>query len=302
MSYTQLLKSVAEGLKTAYQLSEDDIANILPEKEEDFKAETFTAKFLELDKDRIQTIHMKGKDKFDQGYGKAKKEALTVYENEIRSTFGIDEEDLQGIDLVNKVIEINSAKTKGDASKLTEDELKSHPSVIKILNEKDRAFKEQEQLIKSEFEQKLQGLNKAQLFGKVSKKGLSILDSMNPVLSQDPVRATNQKNWLIRELEQYDFQDEGNHFIPLKDGKRVEDGHGHGVNYEQLVQNIAKGLYDFKQADDRSAPPAGGGSGGGGAVPKFKNEAEYAAFVTNSDNSLEDRQRAREDWNKQAAS
>lgn len=303
MSYTKIKKTLAEVLETAYQVPEDDIAAILPEKEEDFKAEDFKSKFLALDKDRIQTINQNGKDKFDQGYNKATKEILTGYEQKVKKEFNIEDDDLQGLDLIKKIVESSTKTSKADVSKLTEDELKTHPSVIKILNDKDKTFAEKQKELQKEYDTKISTFQKKERFGKVSKKALSILDSMNPILPSDPIRANNQKHILINELEKYDYQEENDDFIPLEDGKRKENEHGHGVTFEALVKSTAQKYYDFKKADDRDNPPPGGdgGSGGDGTVPKFKSEKEYAAFVSNRENSLEDRQKAREEWNKQAA-
>ena len=90
MSYAKLRQQLAEGLKTAYKISEDDIANILPENEADFNESTFLTSFLEQDKNRIEAINLKGKEKFEQGFSKAKKEVLQGFEKDIRESFGID--------------------------------------------------------------------------------------------------------------------------------------------------------------------------------------------------------------------
>lgn len=303
MSYAKLRQTLAEGLGTAYKIPEDDIANILPENEEDFKSESFLESFLDFDKSRVETIGQKGKDKFEQGYSKAKKEVLTSYEKDIRDAFNIDEDDLVGIDLVKRVVEINSKKNKGDASKLTAEELKSHPAVINLLTEREKAFKTEKEQLEQQYDTKIKEFGRKELFGKVSSRALSILDELNPVLSEDPTRAKNQRNFLIREIEALDYQtsDDGG-FIPLKDGKRLEDAHGHGITFDEFVKNKAKGLYDFKQAPDRDTPPAGGGQGGGGGAQKFKSEAEYAKYLSDSSIPLEDRKKAQEEWKKQAAS
>lgn len=300
MSYTILRKTLADSLETAYQLPEDDIATLLPEDESNFNEAEFKARFLDLDKKRIQDINQKGKDKFEQGYSKAKKEVLKTFEEEIKEQFNIDEDDLIGIDLVKKVAELNAKTVKADLSKLEAEDVVKHPAVIKLLNDKDKAFKEQEKLLKEDYESKISQFSKKELFGKVSKKALSYLDEMNPVLSSDPTKAANQKNWLLRELEGLDFQESEDDFIPLKEGNRLEDGHGHGINLKQYVQNTAKTLYDFKQADDRRNPPPGDGSSSHVGVPK--SEAEYAKIMTDRTIPLEDRERIKEAYNKQAAS
>ncbi|MGG5486261.1 hypothetical protein [Gaetbulibacter sp. PBL-D1] len=301
MSYVKLIKTLADGLKTAYKTSEDDIINILPENEENFDETKFLEAFLKLDKDRIEAIGQKGKDKFTEGYNKAKKEERVAFEKEIKDTFDIDE-DLIGIDLVKKVVELKSETSKKGAGKLSDDEIKSHPTVIKLLTEKEKAHKDDIQKIKEDNEQVILGMKKERVFGNVSKKALALLDEMNPVLSENPKVANNQRNYLLDRLKGYDWQPTENDddYIPLKDGKRVEDAHGHGISFNDLVKGAASDLYDFKQSDKRDTPPGGGSGGGSGSGNhKFKSEDEYAAYVTDTSIPLADRQKAKEDWNKQ---
>jgi len=297
MSYTALRQQLAEALGTAYQIPEDDIATILPQEEEKFNESEFKTKFLELDRERIATINQKGKEKFEQGYSKAKKEERSGYEQEIKEEFGIDDTNLIGIDLMKKVVELNASKSKADPSKLSEDELKAHPSVIKLLNDKDKTFQTREQELQKEFDTKLTGFQKENRFGKVSKHALSILDGLNPVLSKDPVRAANQRSILLNDLQSNDYQEEGESFIPLdKDGKRLENGHGHGITFEQLVKSKAEKFFDFKQAEDRGTPPPGGGDPGKHLAPK--TEQEYAKVITDNSIPLEERKQIKADWEK----
>ncbi len=302
MSYTALKNTLAESLRTAYQLEEDDIAAILPDNEEEFKSDSFKSRFLDLDKDRVQKINLNQKDKFDQFYNKSKKEVLSSFEKEVKAEFGINDEDLKGLDLVRSIVEQNSKAPKADISKLTEDEIKAHPSVIKILNEKDSIFKQREQEIKSEFDNQMNTFNKKERFNQVSKKALEILESMNPVLSTDPFRASNQKNILLEQLKNYDYQEDNGKFFPLKDGKRLENDHGHGIDFDNLIKNEASKYFDFKKADDRSNPNP---SGEGGTTHSLspKTEAEYVKTMSDQSIPREERQKVREAWqNKQAAS
>ena len=198
-------------------------------------------------------------------------------------------------------METNATGDKPDVSKLTEDELKKHPGVIRMLSEKDKSFKEQETKIKDEYETKIKGFHKEQMISKISKKALAIFEGMNPVLSEDPKKASNQKNWLLTKLEEFDYQESetGDDYIPLKDGKRLENAHGHGINFESHIKSLAESLYDFKQADPRGTPPGGGDPGSGGTDPKTpKTEAEYAKVMADRSIPLEDRKKIQESWNK----
>lgn len=297
MSYTALRQTLVDTLRTTNQLEEDDIATFLPEKEDEFKESDFKEKFLELDRSRIETIKERGSDKFEQGIKKGTKKALDSLEKDIRDEFGIDDDELRGLDLVKKVAELNSKKSKADPSKLSADELKSHPEIIKLLNEKEKSFKTREQELKEDFDKQLNGFKKEQTFGNVSKKALAIFESMNPVLSKDPEKAANQKNILLNDLKGINFQEDGDQFIPLDaDGKRMEDPHGNGINFEKLVKSRAEKYYDFQKADPRDTPPAGGSDGGDGGSRVPKNEQEYAKMVTDKTIPLEERQQIRKDW------
>ena len=302
MSYTALKNTLAESLRTAYQLEEDDIAAILPDNEEDFKTDIFKNRFLDLDKERIQTINQKGKDKFEQGYNKATGEVLSKFEREAKAEFGINDDSLKGLDLVRSIVEQNSKAPKADFSKLSEDEIKAHPSVIKFLNEKDSLFKQREQEIKAEFENQINTFNEKERFSKVSRRALEILESMNPVLSSDPIRASNQKSILLEQLKNYQYQEDNGNYIPLKDGKRLENDHGHGIDFDNLIKNEASKYFDFKKADERSNPnPSGEGSAVNYLKPK--TEEEYVKTMSDQSIPLEERKQVREAWqNKQAAS
>lgn len=301
MSYTKLRDTLAEVLGTAYQVPEEDIAELIPEEESAFAEGEFKLKFLELDKNRITTINQKGKDKFEQGYSKAKKEERENFEKEIKEEFGIDDEELIGLDLVKKVAEKSSKNGKANIKDLSEDELKTHPSVIKLLSDKDKTFKEQEAKLKGEYDQKLAAYDREKLVGRVSQKAIALIKALNPVLSEDPVKAQNQLGIALRDIESHDYQEEGDSFIPLKDGKRLENAHGHGVDFNTFIKGIAEKYYDFKQSDPRNTPPADGGGAGGGIANFPKNEAEYAKMITDTSIPVEDRKKIQAEWNKKDA-
>lgn len=301
MSYTNLKNAVAGILETAYQTPADAIAELLPDSEEEFDGEKLKASVLELDKNRIQSSKDHGKTRFDEGYKKATREVLNAYEEKIREEFGVADEELKGVDLIRKVVETGSSSTTKDPKDLSEDELKTLPAVLKLLSEKEKSFSEREKEIKTEYETKIAQFGKERVFNEVSKKALSILDSLNPVLSTDPVKAQNQKNILLRELQSFEFQEVNGEIVPMKDGKRYENDHGHGVSLETLVKDTAGNYFDFKQADQRDAPPAGQGSGAGGGIKIPKTESEYAKIMTDTSIPMEQRLKIKEAFHAQTA-
>lgn len=299
MSYEKLRSTLAVVLGTAYKTQEDELNAILPETEEDFDESKFKDGFLQLDKDRITTIKAKGSEKFDQGYNKAKSEVLTAFEKELKEQFSIDEDDLQGIELVSKIVSVAEEKAGKKPSKLTLEEIKKLPEVIQLLTERENAFKTEKKELEDGYNQKIAEFGKKETFNRVSKKALSIMDGLNLVLSEDPTKASNQKNVILNALKDFDYQDNEakDDFIVLKDGKRHEDEHGHGVVFESLVKNLSLNYYDQRQADDRSTPP---GQDDKGHKGKFsvknlpKTEAEYAKFMTDTSIPIEDRMAVKE--------
>ncbi len=283
MSYAILRSSLAGVLATAYNVQEDELQTILPTDETVFDAEAFRTAVLEKDTAKVA----RGKEKFEQGYSKAKAEVLAGFEAELRSKFEIAE-DLRGVDLVAKIAE-EQAKSNPSYENVT-----THPDVIKLLNDKESAFKKSLDDLKGEYEEKEKTFQKERVFEKVSTNAFTILDSLKPILSNDAQRANNQKRILLQELKGYDFQENQGVITVLKDGKRLENEHGHGVTFEQLVKEKAEAYFDF-QASDKRETPAGGGSGQEHiSIPK--NEVEYAKVMSDRSIPIEDRRKIQNEY------
>ncbi|WP_162816999.1 hypothetical protein [Myroides odoratimimus] len=286
MSYTILRNSLVGVLATTYNMQEEELSKILPVEESAFVADTF--KNVVLEKDAAKVSH--GKEKFEQGYSKAKSEVLNGLETELKSKHKV-EEDLKGVELINHIIhKVSSAEPKIE-------NVSTHPEVLKLLAEKETSFKKQIEEVKLEYSQKEQQYQKERTFENVSKKALNVLDSLKPVLSTDSNKATNQKNILLNQLKEYDFQDNNGELIVLKDGKRHENQHGHGISFEELVKEKASMFFDFQQAEPRKTPD--GGDPGASGVKLPKNDDEYAALMTDRNISFEDRMKIKEQYEAQ---
>ncbi len=150
--------------------------------------------------------------------------------------------------------------------------------------EKEDAIKiESEKLVAFQTE-----LQKKEVFAKVSSHAMEIFNTLKPVLSQDPAKAKNQMQDFADKLKSYEYDIQGEQVIVLKDGKILEDNHGHRVPFEKVVKETAERYYDFHQVDPKKSPSNNGddkNKGNKGPVLEApKNSADY--FKTLADSSI----------------
>lgn len=223
-----------------------------------------------LDAQRVKQFNDAAKTKFQDGYQKAKKEERSAFESEIREKFGIQSDKI-GLDLIEDVVS-TAAKAPAD---VTDEVVKKHPSFIKrereLLAEKENAIKEINDRIRLD-------KNTETFLG----KSIDYLKSeLKPVLPADEKKAKNQINLFMGILKniKHDVLENGDITLLNPDGSRMEDAHGHPVDWKEHVKTLAGDYFDFDQSSGRSAGrnPAGGGQGGqgGGAVKKPATKAEY---------------------------
>jgi hypothetical protein len=85
----------------------------------------------------------------------------------------------------------------------------------------------------------------------------------------------------LSQIGEYEFEvKEDGKVIALKDGKVVEDAHGHALSFEAIVKQKADAIWDYKQGDSRGGTGNnndGGGTGNDkgykGPVPKSEQES-----------------------------
>lgn len=266
------IKSLLVGfVSKTLKLDEATVTSELFESEGDtLKVKDGALEFLTTkDADRIAGFQKTGKDKFQEGYQKAKKEERAALENEIKEKYGISS-DAIGVELIGEII---AAQSKG--GEVTEDVVKKHPAFIK--REKE-LMKEKEDAI-TEFKTAQQREKNAGLF---KSKSLEILKAQKPVLSQDPTKAENQMKLFTAVLdgEKYEVADNGDIILLNEDGSRMQDKHGHAILLEDRVKSLASQYFDFAQADQRSSgddpsKKGQGGQGGQGVAAKPANRADY---------------------------
>lgn len=285
-------------MSKAYKLDDGTIGEILNAENADEKS--VISKILELDTQRVDKLKTSGgKDgTFQDGYAKAKKEVLSDFEKQLKETFEIESEKT-GLDLITEILTAKTSEA-GKKGQLTDDDVKKHP----IYQAAEKAFKKQLTDKETEFKTKLSEVEsaakKAQTFSSVKDNALAILEGLNPIYAKNPKVATTIKNQFLNELQGFDFERQADgSWLVTKDGKVVEDGHGHSKSFEDIIKETSESYFEFQE--NNGGQNAGNenkdnGSGGNVTVPKFKNQAEADAYAANESIPLEQRIKALDEY------
>lgn len=275
-------KEVLTGLlSAAYQMDETGVASLYNEDGtiKDDALETLK----KVDADRVTKLKPDTKKFFDEGYKKATSEVLSKREQEIQDAFKI-KSDKKGMELISEIIQ---SQAKANGTELNEDAVKKHPLYISTV---DRLSKEKEEGIKAESEKLVKfqtELQKKEVFASVSSKAMDIFNTLKPVLSQDPAKAKNQMTDFADKLKSYEYDIQGDQIIVLKEGKVLEDSHGHRIPFEKVVKETAERYYDFHIVDPKKIPSNGDKDNKGAKINSLetpKNSAEF--FKTLADTSI----------------
>ena len=239
-------------LSKTLNLDSDGVASLIYDDAGQLKPDSISA-IEDLDAERVKGYKSNAKQLRDEGYQRAQREIMTNFEKELKKKYGVNTEQ-HGIELINEIISKSSTATD---KPLTEDDVKRHPVYRQLLLDKDEEMGK----IKSEADDVLNKykseIARERTMQEVRKRALTRLDSRNPVLSSDPNKAERQKNFLLHDIMQYEYEvhqdGASNNIIVLKDGKVLENKHGHPIKFENLVDEISDGYFDFRQAEPRSS-------------------------------------------------
>jgi hypothetical protein len=300
---SKLLRSL---LGKAYKMPSSEIDTLLDDQTTD---DAGLSQLTELDKTRIIEIKKSNNGKsYEDGIKKGKTEALADYEKALRETYGVEGE-VTGNELIDAII---TAKAKPGAKEITEDDVKKHP----VYQSAEKAHKQALKQVTTEWETKLNEreaqYKKGETFNTVASKALAKLTAMNPVMPANAKVAANLQKAFLDGLKEFDYelQDNGNRIVLLKDGKVVDDGHGHSLEFDKYVEDHAAGFYEFKANNgggnagngnpDKDKAGAGGAGGGAPAYPagivKPKTWDEVMVIVNNTEIPAGDRQTVMNVW------
>jgi hypothetical protein len=242
------------------------------------------AQIFALDQVRVQEFEAREKLAGDNMYKKAQSEILDMKEKEIKEKFGLNGSKKKGL---IEIIEEVATQAAAKAATVDPDKIKLHPEYIKLQDELTAQINSKETEWKQKFEERENQINHEKTFSVINKKADAFLQNFG--LPEDQTIANNQKRLLQLELNDYKFTPDstGNDYVITdKDGKVVNDQHGHRKNFETLVNEIASKYWPKKDGQARSGAGAENNQGGVGAanVNKWKgkvtDDATYSKLIS----------------------
>lgn len=223
---------------------------------------------LGLDAERVQKLKPNTKEYFDNGYKKAQSEIQERVEKELRQRFNVDAEGkLKGSELYDA---INAAMaTEGGKP----DKVKTSAEYLALEREMRKQIEELQAGHQSELENIRREAQREQTWAQVSgriRDAIRKHTGLNQEAITDPM-----VDLLAIQFRDYDYQQDGDDWLPLKDGQRVEDAHGHARRLADLVAERAETV--FPRIAQQPAGSAGNQNGNGktAITTRWKDENEY---------------------------
>jgi hypothetical protein len=301
----KILEFLRAWFVKVYKMTDAEVSSLF--NEESFDPAAALTAISEKDKARVAQFS----GKFQEGINKGKSEALKALETELMTKYGFTndtENPLQGVALVDAIVAAKAGEqVQGEVSKLTTEDIKKLPAFQSL----QREFTKQLTAAKKEAEDKISeiqlGYKKQEVRGLVGKKVLSQLATLNPVLPKVQTAAEKQRAAFLNEvLGEYDWDiQDGENFVPMKDGKVAMDEHGNALTLDVLVKQKAPEWFEFAANNGGSNGGNGGGGqqGGGGqsgaypaGIQKPKNIEELSKILDNREIKTEDREIVLKTW------
>lgn len=307
------------AVKALYKVDEADLAEDLKDavEGEEVKDDIVEKIFLKLDADKVTNFKEEAKERFDNGVKKGQKETAKKFEKKLKSVFEIDDDTLEGENLLSKVEEVsNDLKSKSsgsgdkpDLSKITIEDLEKVPSYINKQREFQQLLKEKEAEKENAVSEVRKEIEKSEIKGKVSKLALAKLAEKNPILPSDATKAEKiKKRLLIDELEAIPFMiAEDGQPIPLdEEGKQRKTANGVNLDFDSLINSMIESNFEFSKSEPRKSPSNKNDSSGGNDPQKYTGKApstanEYMSLLVSPDLSVEEKASVKEQYSDQFA-
>lgn len=273
MTHKEILDSL---LAKIYGQNETEINALLYKEGTEELNETALEGVLSLDVERVKKL----KPNTKEIAAKAKADAIDEFTKTIKSTFEV-ESDKSGVELINDIL---LSKATVPEAKLTEEAIKKSKPYIELV-EKANAEKI---ALQQEFDNNLNGFKseivKKETFNTVEKTGLSIFDSLKPILPEDASKAAIQKQRLfIDELAKHNYRQEDGKIVLLDaDGNYKQDAHGNRILFETFAKEIITQNFDLAKAEHRESAGNDGtqGKADAGAKLNYTTEQEWVKAMS----------------------
>jgi hypothetical protein len=232
---------------------------------------------LDADAEKVK----KAKEAADNQYKRGIKEGASKIEKEVKEKYQVESE-LVGVDLIDQLVVTKVEEVKASGTK----DITKHPEYIKLQMTIDKQLKDRDKEWEGKLTAKEAEFNKAKLFEKVSKRGLTNLESRHPILPSDPRKAQALiDSTYLAELGKAYYMGNGDDIIVLNaEGLPLTNTHGHKVTFDEFEKEIADKYFEYPVATPRSGSgnTTPTGSGTTGFVPP-KSEEEYMTRLRKPD-------------------
>lgn len=188
------------------------------------------------------------KEENDSQYKRGQKEVATKLETKLKEKYGVSSDET-GVDLVDLILttELEKVKGKGD------EDITAHPEYLKLKSESDRMLKAKDKEWQKKIEEIETKHTRESMFAKVKERAFAELDNLRPILPEDAKKAQKWKEKYIEDFRAYEFIEDSNGIVVLKDGKPLQDSHGYNKSFADLVKETAAEIFDFQTAESRSS-------------------------------------------------
>ena len=281
MDHKKILNGV---LAKTLNIAEGKIAELYKEGENEISEDELISKILKLDVDRIKVIKDEnGREKFQEGFKKDKKEIFEKFENELKEKFNIESSNM-GIDLINEILVKNSKP----GTDVTEDAIRKSKLFLDLEANSKAEAKRLKEVHQEELNQIKSNYEGEKIFSTVNKKAMEVLKGLNPILPGNQNIADNQINAFLDKFKDFNFELQEDRIVVLdKDKRVVQDEHGNTINFDDIVKDKASNFWELSSNNGGSGSGnagQGGEGGNGGSSIKVPSTLKELADLMNDSN------------------
>lgn len=270
-------EKLLEGIASALGTDAGSLQELVDPESDDFSKLTEHLKASVQEK--IKEAKVAGKQ---EAYGRAKREVLEQTEKELAEKYGVDQSPVN--ELVEKIIQEKAEKVKADPK-----DIRNSDVYIQDIQAERQKVKE----IEEKFEAERQKFERDQTLSVARAKTHEIFANSDFALPEDEAIKANQLKLFFQSIENdptIQIKQEGEKLLVHdKDGNPLRDSMMNELDYEGLVKQRAKSVFQVKKDPGRQSPgeKPKPGKGGGDAddikVPEFKTKNEFWRLLNSPD-------------------
>lgn len=223
-------------------------------------AETEVAELIKTDEgiDSLsQTLDTKFTKVRDDADKRATKKTRTDVEKVLKDA-GVEDARFDNLPAAIETLTTKAAES-ATGGKLDEATVLKHPAVVALKNkltlETEQKVNEARQQEQQKLQQERESFAREQVAAQVREKAGALIDQLQPVFSQNPTVAANQRQRLLADLTSGRYLVENGELVPVDaDGEVVKDAQLNPLKFEALVRKTVTDNFDLPVSTDRSAP------------------------------------------------